>query len=436
MDIGWISAIMAGSGIDPLDEEATLLLPTLPEEIEAYGQAHPGAVIEDLADNKVCFQAVLQENRCGLLELISEDCSLGELNTFLNAACQTTAEQFDRGACSLLALKRIRPQGKIRTADMLRQAFRWDALAQMEQSGQMPEERSGTENWIGLDRESFLAGLRELLPGAVGETMPHWISFAEECVDSGQYVNFEPEPDREAAVEKWLESLYAAFYFTKKEYGGAAAARVCEVSPITCLYPYELEAAAAHQYRGGSPEDLPRLINEGLPDGPLPFFRSLAEVECDRRAEEQNRRKHSMNFFAQELKKIVGATHPGATYSGRACYIKLGDTNRAKLELVTQGTADHYEALRVTVLNRLDGPVDQHTMLFRDLIDMAGIRDDCFRRDIPYAWTYNGRTEWYAYQPTAADYGTIGAAVNEYLEVFQELEQRQDDAPTMGQRMS
>lgn len=143
-----------------------------------------------------------------------------------------------------------------------------------------------------------------------------------------------------------------------------------------------------------------------------------------------------MNFFAQELKKIVGQTHPGATYAGRACYITLGDTNRAKLEFVTQGKADHYEALRITVLNRQDGLVDQNTMLFRELIDVQGMRDNCFRRDIPYAWTYNGTTEWYAYQPTADDYQTMGAAVDEYLGVFQELEQRRSGGPAMGQQMS
>lgn len=417
-----------------MDEDAVVLLPTRLEEIEAYEQAHPGAVIEDLADNKLCFPAVLRGNRCGLLDLISEDCSLRELNTFLNAAYQVTAEQFDCGVRSLLALKHSRPYGKVRTGDMLRQASRWDALAQAEQHDQAVQERRGSEGWVGLIREDFRAELQELLPGIGEETLTRWIGFAEECVDSGQYVDFEPEPDREAAVEKWLESLYAAFYFVKKEYGGDLAARVCGVSSITCLYPYELEAAAAHLYRGGSPEDMPSLINEGLLDGPPPFFHSLADVKRDRQAEQQ--RRIPMNFFMNELKKIVGPTHPSATYSGRACYLKLGDTNRAKLEFVTHGTADHYEALRITVLNRLDGPVDQHTMLFRELIDMAGVRDDCFRRDIPYAWTYNGQTEWYAYQPTAADYRTLGAAVDEYLELFQELEQRQDDAPSMGQQMS
>ena len=435
MDIGWVSAIMAGPGITPLSDEAVVLLPALPEDIEGYEQAHPGAEIQDLYDNKRYFQDVFQENKCDVFALISKDCSLSELNTFLNAAFESTKERFDSGVRSLLTLKRIHLDGMVHTADMLRQADSWNTLAQAEQPGQ-PHELNGPEQWAGIKREDFLSALRGLLPGAGAETMSRWISFAEECVDNGQYVNFVPEPDREAAVEKWLESIYAAFYLTAKEYGQELTARVCEASAITCLYPYELEAAAAHLQGGGSPEDLPRLINEGLLDGPLPFFHSLAEVARDRQAEELSKRRIPMNFFAQELKKIAGPTHPGATYAGRACYVRLGDTNRAKLEFVTQGKADHYEALRITVLNRQDGMVDQNTMLFRELIDVKGARDECYRRDIPYAWTYNGTTEWYAYQPTSADYRTMGAAVDEYLEVFQALEQRQGGSPSMGQQMS
>lgn len=299
----------------------------------------------------------------------------------------------------------------------------------------MDHQQAGTKHWAGMKRKDFLSALRELLPKTGSEALPRWVRFAEECVDSGQYVDFTPEPDREAAVEKWLESLYASFYFTAKEYGQELTAHVCKASDITCLYPYELEAAAAHLFRGGSPEELRRLIGEGLLEGPPPFFHSMEEVEKDRKIARQNK-KPAMNFFTQELKKIVSPGHPGATYAGRACYLKLGDTNRAKLEFVTQGTADCYEALRVTVLNRQDGLVDQNTMLFRELIDVQGIRDDCFRRNIPYVWTDNGRTEWYAYQPTAADYRTMGAAVDEYLEVFQELEHRQSDGPSLGQQMS
>ena len=42
-----------------------------------------------------------------------------------------------------------------------------------------------------------------------------------------------------------------------------------------------------------------------------------------------------MNFFEQELRKIVGSAYPDATYIGRACYVRLGEENRAKIQFVT-----------------------------------------------------------------------------------------------------
>ena len=65
-----------------------------------------------------------------------------------------------------------------------------------------------------------------------------------------------------------------------------------------------------------------------------------------------------MNFYEQELKKIVGDRYPDATYVGRACYVRLSDTNRAKIQFVTGIVANHYNALQLTILNRNEGQVD------------------------------------------------------------------------------
>lgn len=40
-----------------------------------------------------------------------------------------------------------------------------------------------------------------------------------------------------------------------------------------------------------------------------------------------------MTFYEQELRKIVGERYPDATYVGRACYVRLSDMNRAKINL-------------------------------------------------------------------------------------------------------
>jgi len=50
-----------------------------------------------------------------------------------------------------------------------------------------------------------------------------------------------------------------------------------------------------------------------------------------------------MTFFEQELRKIVGAEYPDATFVGRACYVRLSDMNRAKIQFISTGIASHYD---------------------------------------------------------------------------------------------
>ena len=65
-----------------------------------------------------------------------------------------------------------------------------------------------------------------------------------------------------------------------------------------------------------------------------------------------------MNFFEQELHKIVAPKYPDATYVGRACYVRLDELNRAKIQFVTGIVANQYHALRISILNRNEGQVD------------------------------------------------------------------------------
>lgn len=134
-----------------------------------------------------------------------------------------------------------------------------------------------------------------------------------------------------------------------------------------------------------------------------------------------------MTFFEQELRKIVGDVYPDATFVGRACYVRLSDMNRAKIQFTTCGTAGHYEALQMTILNRSDGQVDTLRLRFKDVLGTKQVNNPNFRNGVsPHAWTYNGKTEWYAYHPNSRDYQMLTDAVSDYLDVFQEQSQTAD----------
>ena len=74
-----------------------------------------------------------------------------------------------------------------------------------------------------------------------------------------------------------------------------------------------------------------------------------------------------MTFYEQELRKIIGDQYPDATYVGRACYVRLSDMNRAKIQFITGIVSNQYNALQMTILNRSEGQVDTLRLRFSDL---------------------------------------------------------------------
>lgn len=127
-----------------------------------------------------------------------------------------------------------------------------------------------------------------------------------------------------------------------------------------------------------------------------------------------------MTFFERELRKIVGSRYADAAFVGRACYVKLDDMSRAKIQFATCGMMDHYEALQITVLNRRDGQVDALRLRFADIWGKGQDENFYIKQKGPFAWTDQGETEWYAYHPSSEEYQKLTDAVSDYLEVFQE----------------
>jgi hypothetical protein len=125
-----------------------------------------------------------------------------------------------------------------------------------------------------------------------------------------------------------------------------------------------------------------------------------------------------MNYFEHELRRIAkacdGLINP--TFAGRACYGDLGGDNRVKLQFVTQGTHEQYEALKVTIIKRTEGDIDSLLFRFRDTWGKK--YNHGYQDGIPYIWTYQGKSEWYCYYPTDADIKQLAAEVGTYLAVF------------------
>lgn len=130
-----------------------------------------------------------------------------------------------------------------------------------------------------------------------------------------------------------------------------------------------------------------------------------------------------MNFFEKELKKLVGQSNALADprYIGRACYGRVSENIRVKLQFITMGTHEHYEALKATLINNTEGEIDSSIVRFRDIWGIKPSDNPNFRDGVnPHIWTYQGKSEWYVYEPTPADYEKLADNVDEYLEMFSE----------------
>ena len=126
-----------------------------------------------------------------------------------------------------------------------------------------------------------------------------------------------------------------------------------------------------------------------------------------------------MNFFEQELRRFTGKETAFKSskplYAGRACFIQLSSNRRARLEFVTCGTADHFEALDVTILSTTDGKIDHLRLRFKDYC--AQRKGGCSGSVWPHIWIYRDETKWYV-APTSLEIKAIAQAAYDYIMLF------------------
>ena len=126
-----------------------------------------------------------------------------------------------------------------------------------------------------------------------------------------------------------------------------------------------------------------------------------------------------MNFFEQELRRFTDKTTAfkscKALCAGRACFIPLSGSRRARLEFVTSGVADHYDALQVTVLSTTDGKIDGLRFRFSDFF--ATRKAGCSGICCPHIWVGCGEAEWYV-APTAAEIAGLAQVAHDYVMLF------------------
>ena len=133
-----------------------------------------------------------------------------------------------------------------------------------------------------------------------------------------------------------------------------------------------------------------------------------------------------MNFFTDELKKITDRSEyiQNPKFVGQSCVFRLSDDVTGKLGFVTQGYADNYTALKLTLLNKREGPIDTQLMGIGDIIGNKKIYSNI---QSPYIWKDGNNVDWYGYKPTDSDYSALSETVDDYLSCFAEQELSEDE---------
>lgn len=130
-----------------------------------------------------------------------------------------------------------------------------------------------------LDAEVFCGAMAGMFPSAKEGAIQPWLEFVDEITQSGQYVDFQEEPDLETAKAHWYDTLLAGFCQLKAEHGESSAARTLELGlERLCLYPYELEKATVQLCQGASPEKLDQMMLDGLLESDTVEFPKLRDV--------------------------------------------------------------------------------------------------------------------------------------------------------------
>jgi hypothetical protein len=136
-------------------------------------------------------------------------------------------------------------------------------------------------------------------------------------------------------------------------------------------------------------------------------------------------------FYENQLKRMFGESEllsADTIFSGKAMISKIGEDLRAKVEFVTARVSGQYEGLKTSIINRKEGVVDSHTVMFHEVIGLKGASRD--RK--PHVWDDNGKAAWFGYEPTTTELETIGAKVEDYIGMYADLELTEGNGMRMG----
>lgn len=122
-----------------------------------------------------------------------------------------------------------------------------------------------------------------------------------------------------------------------------------------------------------------------------------------------------MNKMENELRRMFRESELfyDAMFCGKMMIGKLDKDVRTKIEFFSTEIHKHYDALKVTIMNRTEGTIDMSVLKFGDIIGLKNGTN-------PYFWDERNCTGWYGFKITGDEYDQISDTVHDYMSMFAE----------------
>lgn len=143
-----------------------------------------------------------------------------------------------------------------------------------------------------------------------------------------------------------------------------------------------------------------------------------------------------MNFFEREFQRLFGDGRiiKHLSFAGTICWGWLNDDLRVRVKLTCSETAYLYDALNITVLDRMDKPIGTVLLKFQDVWGKQIVpgMPDCPDGIVPHIWTSRGKTEWHGWRPTPADREILRQQIRQCLKPFRDRAAERSPAQDQG----
>lgn len=143
-----------------------------------------------------------------------------------------------------------------------------------------------------------------------------------------------------------------------------------------------------------------------------------------------------MNFFEREFQRLFGDGRiiKNLSFAGPTCWGRLNDDLRVRVKLTCSETAYLYDALNITVLDRMDKPIGTVLLKFQDVWGKQIVpgMPDCPDGIAPHIWTSRGKTEWHGWRPTPADREILRQQIRQSMKPFRDLAAERSPAQDQG----